>query len=159
VLEDLRGGAGLLQNFVHEEVKYLAVEFDTWLAKDQLADVFGIELESDGGTTRSAPAQQDQSKRNRKAVAAEEAKDRAGTRRARNEASPVSGNSANSKRSMLTAIERKRIAEAQRKRWQAIRERMLPQNSNGNSLSPTRVKETAKAKSAPSKSARRVRAV
>jgi uncharacterized Zn finger protein len=132
------------------------------IAKDQLADVFGIELESDGGTTRSAPAQKAQSKRSKKAVAAEETKDRAGTRTARNEASQVSGKSASSKRKTLTAKARKRIAEAQRKQWQAIRERMQAQNGHGNLPSPTPVKKAAKAKSAQSprsRSARRVRAV
>ena len=131
------------------------------IAKDQLADVFGIDLES-AGEARSAPVQQTQPKRNRKAVAAEGTNDRAGTRRTRDDASPISDKSASSKRKTLTAKERKRLAEAQRKRWQTLRETMHPQNGNGNSLSPAPVKETARTKQRPSsnsKSARRVSVV
>jgi uncharacterized Zn finger protein len=132
------------------------------IGKDQLADVFGIELESDGGTTRSASAQQAQSKRGGKAVVAGETSDRAATRRARDEASPVTGRSASPKRKMLSAKERKRIAEAQKKRWEALRRKWLSNDSNETALSPTRTAKTTKAqpaKPAGTKSTRRSRAV
>ncbi len=132
------------------------------IAKDQLANVFGIELESDATLTRPAPAKKAQSKRKTKPPAPEEKKDSVAARKARGVTSPVSAKPSGANLKPLTAQARKRIAEAQRKRWQAMRERMLAQKGHGNSPSPTPVKETAKAKSAPSprnKSSRRVRAV
>jgi uncharacterized Zn finger protein len=133
------------------------------IAKDQLVDVFGIELETDGGTINSAPVERNKSKRNGKPVAAGgEKNEGADAQKTQRKAPPVSNRAAGSKRKTLTAKERKRIAAAQRKRWQVFRERMLSQNGNGNSPSPAPVKETAKAKLAPSarsESARRVRAL
>ncbi len=132
------------------------------IAKDQLADVFGIELESDGGTNRSEPAEQTKSKRNRKTVAAEEMSNRTGTRRVRVEASPALEESTSAKRTTLTAKAKKRIAEAQRKRWQAYRERMASQSNKESSLSSAPQKKSAKAKLPPatrSKSTRRGRDV
>lgn len=130
------------------------------IAKDQLVDVFGIELETDGGSIKPAPVERNKSKRNGKPVAAGgEKNEGADAQKTQRQASPAPAQSAGSRRKTLTAKERKRIAEAQRKRWQVLRERVLSQNGNGNSLTPAPGKETAKAKPAPparSKSAPRV---
>jgi uncharacterized Zn finger protein len=133
------------------------------IAKDQLADVFGIELETDDRATNGSQMRPAKLVRGRKTAAPQKEKVvRTDVAKVREEAPVTPGQSAGSQHRPLTAKERKRIAEAQRKRWQALRERSLLRNGNRNSPSPTPVKETAKAKSAPStrsKSARRARAV
>jgi len=133
------------------------------IAKDQLADVFGIELETECETAdakkqrpaNSPPSKKTAGPRKKKAVLAD-------ARSAPEGAPPVSGKSAGSPRKTLTAAARRRIAEAQRKRWRDLRERMLSQNGNRNSHSQAPAKKSAKTRSAQparSKSARRVRAV
>jgi uncharacterized Zn finger protein len=128
------------------------------IAKNQLADVFGIELESEGETADAQQRSAAKSSRSKKTAAPERKKAaRAGTGSAPEEAPAVSGKSAGSRRGTLTAAGRKRIAEAQRKRWQDLRERMLSQNGNGNSISLAPANKSAKTRS--TQSARRVRAV
>ncbi len=133
------------------------------IAKDQLADVFGIELETDDRATNGSQMRPAKLRSGRKTAAPQKEKVvRTDAANVREEAPAAPGHSAGSLRKPLTVMQRKRIAEAQRKRWQAFRERMLSEIGNGNSLSPAIVKETAKVKLTPSargKSVRRVRAV
>ena len=128
------------------------------IAKDQLADVFGIELETDAGAGNGAHATPAQSARAGKTPAPQ--REKVVSNHARNalqEAPAVSGNSAGLRRKKLTAAERKRIAEAQRKRWQALRQKGLPSNGNGTAFALAPAGQTAESR--PVKSPRRVRAV
>ena len=133
------------------------------IAKDQLADVFGIELENEGemgDTLQRIPATSPRSKKT--AAPGKTKKGRAHAGSAPEGAPVVSGEPAGSRRKTLTAAARKRIAEAQVKRWRDARERMRSHDRNGNQLSPKPVKKSAKAKLVPSahgKPARRSRAV
>ncbi|MGC9225049.1 MAG: hypothetical protein ACP5E2_14090 [Terracidiphilus sp.] len=130
-----------------------------------MADVFGIELETEGETGDAQQRIPAKSPRSKKAAATGTKKKKAvptGVGSASEIRPAVSGKSAGSRRKTLTAAARKRIAEAQRKRWREAMERMRSQESNGKQLSPKPVKKTAKAKLAPSasgKPARRSRAV
>lgn len=131
------------------------------IAKDQLADVFGIELETEvetGNTQQRIPAK---SPRSKKTAAPEKTKTvRADAGSAPEGASAASGKPAGSRRRTLTAAARKRIAEVQRKRWQNLREKMLARDRNENSPAPA--KKSAKARAAtstPSKPAPRSRGV
>lgn len=131
------------------------------IAKDQLADVFGIELETEGETGDTQQRIPAKSPRSKKTAAPGKKKAvRADAESAPEGALPVSGKSAGSRRNTLTAAVRKRIAEAQRKRWRDLRERMLSQNGNGNSPAPAKKStKTKAAQSALSQSARRIHAV
>jgi uncharacterized Zn finger protein len=133
------------------------------IAKDQLADVFGIELETEGETGDTQPRKSSKSPRSKKTAALEKTKSvRADAGSAPEGAPAVSGKPAGSRRKTLTAAARKRIAQAQVKRWRDVRERMRSQDRNGNQLSPKPVNRSAKAKLAPSahgNAARRSRAV
>jgi uncharacterized Zn finger protein len=117
------------------------------IAKDQLADVFGIELETEGETAESQQQEPAKSPRSKKTSAFGKKKTvRADAESAPEKAPAVSGKPAESRRKTLTAPARKRIVEAQRKRWRDVRERMASQNRDGNPLSPAPVKNTAKSK-------------
>ncbi len=135
------------------------------IAKDQLADVFGIELETEGETGDAQQRIPAKSPRSKKAAATGTKKKKAvptGVGSASEIRPAVRGQSAGSRRKTLTAAARRRIAEAQLKRWRDARERMRSQDRNGNQLPPKPVKKTAKAKLAPSahdKAARRSRGV
>jgi uncharacterized Zn finger protein len=133
------------------------------IAKDRLADVFGIELETDDRTANSSQIRPAESVRGRRTATPQKEKvARTDLAKVKEEAPAAPRKSAGSRRRSLTAKERKHIAEAQRKRWQSIQEGMRVRNSIGNSLAAAPVKEAAKAKSAPStrsKSAHRARAV
>ncbi|HTW80774.1 MAG TPA: hypothetical protein VME23_14605 [Terracidiphilus sp.] len=133
------------------------------IAKDQLADVFGIELESEGEMSDILQRIPATSPRSKKTAAPGKTKTVRADAGSAPEGSPaVSGKPAGSRRKTLTASARKRIAEAQVKRWRDARERMRSQDRNGNQLSPKPVEKSAKAKLAPSahgKPARRSRAV
>jgi uncharacterized Zn finger protein len=121
------------------------------IAQGQLADVFGIELDTDAAITVTASVQHAKPKRNGSPLAPEGKKvNRA--RKAQHRAAPASGTSANARRKALAPQERKQIAEAQRKRWEALRQKLLPENGNRSPLSPTSAKKSAKAK--PAQSAR-----
>ncbi len=133
------------------------------IAAAQLADVFGIELETgaeNGNGSHRTPAKLTGG---RKSATPEREKMVRADAANRPEAAPAaSRKSAGSKRKKLTAAEQKRIAEAQRKRWQALRRNGMPSNGNGTALSPAPAAQTTEsrpAKSVRSKSARRVRAV
>ena len=133
------------------------------IAKDQLADVFGIELETEGQTGHAQQRIPAKSPRSKKAAAPGKKKTIRADAGSASEGTPaVSSKPAGSRRKTLTAAARRRIAEAQLKRWRDARERMRSQDSNGNQLSPKPVTKTAKAKLAPSahdKAARRSRGV
>ncbi len=87
------------------------------IAKEQLADVFGIELETHARTRNGAHATPAKSARARKSPAPQREKVvSADAGNALQEAPAASGKSAGSQRKKLTAVERRRIAEAQRKR-------------------------------------------
>lgn len=137
------------------------------IAKDQLADVFGIELETDARTTHSAPAPPARPKREGKSIAAEGCgKGQSESQKIRLDKTPASNRPAISKRKALTTKERKQIAEAQRKRWAAVREKWVSKNENGYAnvtrVSRATAREIAKERrteSANGKSARRVSAV
>jgi uncharacterized Zn finger protein len=121
------------------------------IGNDQLADVFGIELDTDGAIAVSASVQHAEPKRDGRPLAPEEKKVNR-TRKAQDSAALASGRSANARRRALTPQERKQIAETQRKRWEAVRQKRLPQNGNRSPLSPSSAKKNAKAK--PAQSAR-----
>jgi uncharacterized Zn finger protein len=133
------------------------------IANDQLADVFGIELETEGETGNAQQRIPAKSPHSKKTAALEKTKTvRADAGSAPEGAPAVSGNPAGSRRRALTAAARKRIAEAQVKRWRDARERIQSQDRNGNQLSPRPAKKSSKAKLAPSahgKPARRRSAV
>jgi uncharacterized Zn finger protein len=131
------------------------------IAKNQLADVFGIELETEGETGDAQQRIPAKSARSKKTAAPGKKKTvRADAGISPEGAPAVSGKPAGSRRNTLTTAARKRIAEAQRKRWRDLRERMLSQNGNGNSPAPAKKSaKTRAAQSALSQSARRVHAV
>jgi uncharacterized Zn finger protein len=131
------------------------------IAKDQLADVFGIELETDGETGDAQPRKSSKSPRSKMTAAPEKTKTvRADAGSAPEGAPAASGKPAGSRRRTLTAAARKHIAEAQRKRWQNLREKMLARDRNENSPAPAiKSAKTRAAESTPRKPARRVRAV
>ena len=133
------------------------------IATDQLADVFGIELEAEGETGHAQQRIQAKSPRSKKAAAPGKKKTiRADAGSASEGAPAVSSKPAGSRHRTPTAAARKRIAEAQLKRGREARERMRLQDRNENQLSPTPVKQSAKTKLAPSahgKPVRRSRAV
>ena len=133
------------------------------ISREQLADVFGIELETEGETGDTQPRKSAKSPRSKKTAALEKTKTvRTDAGSAPEGAPAVSGKPAGSRRKTLTAAARKRIAEAQVKRWRDARERIQSQDRNGNQRSPRPVKKSAKAKLAPSahgKPARRRSAV
>lgn len=133
------------------------------IAKDQLADVFGIELEIESETIdaqRQSPAK---SPRLKKIAAPEKKKaSRPDAGSAPERAPAVSAKSAGSQRKILTAVERKRIAEAQRMRRRTLSRSGLSRNGNGNEHSSAPVAKFSKSrpvKPGHSKSPRRVRAV
>jgi uncharacterized Zn finger protein len=102
------------------------------IARDQLAEVFGIELEKDTATAHSAPAQNVSATHKSVPVTDErEKEDRADAVKMGRKASPDSGRSAGSKRKTLTAAARKRIAKAQKERWEALRQKLLANDGNG----------------------------
>lgn len=142
------------------------------IAGDQLADVFGIELESDvpaADARQSIPAPRGKSKK----IGATKSEESAASKPKKAAASAAAKSSprqapaavakpAASQRKGLTAAARKRFAEAQRKRRQDAREKMLSMERQKNPSSPKPQKKSAKAKPAPSadgKPARRRRAV
>lgn len=137
------------------------------IAKEELADVFGIELESDAGTTHSAPTPPARTRRAGKPLAVEDSgKRQSETQKIPQDKTPASNRPAASKRKTLTAKERKRIAEALRKRWADLREKTMSKNQSGygnvarRSLSTAR--ETQKegpTESAKGNSTRRFRAI
>jgi hypothetical protein len=137
------------------------------ITKDQLAGVFGIELETDSEINHSAPVPPAKPKRGGKFVTAEgSGKGQSETQKIRRDKTPASNRPAISKRKTLTAKERKQIAEAQRKRWTALREKWASKKENGygigTRLSQTTSRETAKGRptgSANGKSTRRASAV
>ena len=120
------------------------------IASDQLAGVFGIELETEsetGNTQQRIPAK---SPRSKKPAALAKKKTVHGDAGSVSEVAPaVGGKPAGSRRNTLTAAARKRIAEAQVKRWRDARERIQSQDRNGNQLSPKPAKKSSKAKQAP----------
>jgi len=120
------------------------------------------QLKSKGSKT-IAKDQSSKSPRSKKAVAIEKTKSvRADAGSGPEGAPAVSSKPAGSRRKTLTVAARKRIAEAQVKRWRDARDRMRSQDRNGNQYSPSTVKKSAKVKLAPSahgKPARRSRAV
>jgi uncharacterized Zn finger protein len=125
------------------------------IANDQLADVFGIELEKDKATAHSASAEHAKASRNgRSATDAGAKKDRTETVKTSRKASPVSGRSAGSKPNMLTAAARKRIAKAQKERWVALRQNLLSTNGSGTQPSSAPALERKSAKAPPVQSAR-----
>jgi uncharacterized Zn finger protein len=132
------------------------------IAKDQLADVFGIEFEAGRATSGASSVQRAKTRRNGAFAALEGEKNgQASTRETRYKSSSACAESATaSKSSTLSAKARKRIAEAQRKRWQTLRERMRSQNGNGTSPLPVFSGKPAHAPPAPpvrAKSAHRAR--
>lgn len=137
------------------------------IAKDQLADVFGIELETDAATTHSAPPPPARPKREGKSIAAESSrKGQSESQKIRRDKPPTSNRPAISKRKTLTAKERKQIADAQRKRWAALREKWVSKNENGYGNVTRHSRATARAtakerrtESANGKSTRRASAV
>lgn len=133
------------------------------IATDQLADVFGIELESQEELSIGLPRNPVKSANQRKIAPPQKEKTvRRDAENTRKKAPASSARPAGSPVKPLTAAARRRIAEAQLKRWRDARERMRSQESNGKQLSPKPVKKTAKAKLAPSahdKAARRSREV
>jgi uncharacterized Zn finger protein len=133
------------------------------IAREQLADVFGIELETECEAGETQPRKSAKSPRSKKTAALEKTKSVRADAGSEPEGAPaVSGKPAGSRRKTLTAAARKRIAEAQVKRWRDAREKMRSQDRNGNQRSPKPVKKSAKAKLAPSahgKPARRRSAV
>ncbi len=133
------------------------------IATDQLADVFGIELESQEGPSIGLPRNPAKSASQRKtATPQKEKKVRCDAGNTRKKAPASSGRSAGSPDKPLNAAARKRIAEAQRKRWRDAREKMLLRHGNGDLPSPAPSNQTAKARptsSARSKSERRVRSM
>ncbi len=138
------------------------------ITNDQLADVFGIELETGGETPNSASVQRarrnshEKTRSEKTLVSKSRGADRAGTVKEPEKTTQISTRSAGPKRKMLTAKERKRIAEAQRKRWEAVRQRLLSKSGDGNLRSPAPAGKTAKEPSAQSirgKSTGRVRAL
>jgi uncharacterized Zn finger protein len=130
------------------------------IATDQLADVFGIELDSQEGPSIGVPSNPQKSARQRKTATPQTEKTvRRDARNTRDKAQASSGRSAGPPVKPLTAAARKRIAEAQRKRWRGLREKMLLRHNNGALPSPAPSNRTAKAKLTPSaraKSERRV---
>jgi uncharacterized Zn finger protein len=131
------------------------------IAKDQLADVFGIELETESEMAVAQPRKPAKSPRGKKTAAPGKKKAVRADAGGAPEAVPVvSSMRTGSRRKTLTAAARKRIAEAQRKRWQNLREKMLARDRNENSPAPAKkAAKTRAAESTPSKPARRVRAV
>jgi uncharacterized Zn finger protein len=131
------------------------------IAKDQLADVFGIELETESEMAVAQPRKPAKSPRGKKTAAPGKKKAVRADAGGAPEAVPVvSSKPAGSRRKTLTAAARKRIAEAQRKRWQNLREKMLARDRNENSPAPAEEPaKTRAAESTPSKPVRRVRAV
>jgi uncharacterized Zn finger protein len=133
------------------------------IAKDQLANVFGIELETEGAAADAQQRSPAKLSRSKKTAAPEKKKAvRADAAGAPEGAPAVSGKSAGSRRKTLTAAERKRIAEAQRKRWQVLSRNGLSRDGNGTGPSSAVGAKTSNshpAKPARNKSARRVRTV
>ena len=132
------------------------------IAKDQLADVFGIELETDAGITHSAPVPQpDRGARGNSAVVEGTGEGQSETRKIRRDKPPASNQAAVSNRKTLTAKERKQIAEVQRKRWADLREKWVSRNDNGygnvTRLSQATARETAKEQRTESKNAKSMR--
>lgn len=143
------------------------------LASDQLADVFGIELESETGTKsetgtskarKSSPAPSPRGA-GKKAAAAKpknagkpkniakpkkKTPARATARKAPKETQAAVAKPAASPRKTLSAEARKRIAEALRKRWQKAKEAMRAQNLQKNPSSTKPRKKSANAKPASS---------
>ena len=133
------------------------------IATDQLANVFGIELETEGVTTAAPERSQAKPLRRKKSAAPEKEKAaRMDAASAPKEAPAVSSKSAGSRCKTLTAAERKRIAEAQRKRWQALNHNGLSRNGNGAEASfapAAKISKSHPVKPARSKPARRAPAV
>jgi uncharacterized Zn finger protein len=133
------------------------------IATDQLADVFGIELDSQEIPSIGLPTSAAKSASQGKTATPQKEKTvRRNSANTRERTPASSGHQAGSSVKPLTAAARKRIAEAQRKRWRDMREKMLLQHDNGDSPSAAPSNPTKKAKLAPSaraKSERRVRSM
>jgi uncharacterized Zn finger protein len=115
------------------------------IAKDVLADVFGIELESDAGTTHSAPTPQARPRRAGKPLAVEDSgKRQSEIQKMPQDKTPASNRPAASKRKTLTAKERKRIAETLKKRWADRREKSVTKNQSGYGNGTRRIPSTAR---------------
>lgn len=132
------------------------------IASGQLADVFGIELDTGEAANPPASRKAPKTARNLKRVAVEKKKEGADTpkkRKKKTEPSPDSGQAASPKRKLLTSSQRKRIAEAQKKRWRTLRQKDSP--PRGLEPRPAPAKKAAKTKReqpVPPKPARRPRA-
>ena len=107
------------------------------IAKDQLADVFGIEMEAEGDTDDAQQRTQAKSPQSRKTAALKNqktvrarTKNTAQKKQAAQESTATTGKPDGSRRKTLTAEQRRRVAEAQRKRWRDARNHALPRNSN-----------------------------
>jgi uncharacterized Zn finger protein len=137
------------------------------IAKDQLADVFGIELEIDAATIHSAPPPPARPKREGKFIAVESSRNgQSESLKIRRDKTPASSRPSVPKGKTITAKQRKQIAEVQRKRWAALREKTVSKHENGygnvTRLSRATARETAKQRrteSASGKSAHRATAV
>ena len=121
------------------------------IATGQLADVFGIELEAQEELSIGLPRVHAKSPNQRKIAPPQKEKAvRRDAGNTRKKASASSDRSAGSPVKPLTAAAQKRIAEAQRKRWRDVREKMLLRRGNGDLPSPAPSNQTAKAKRTPS---------
>lgn len=152
------------------------------IAKDRLADIFGIELEAESETadarqespteiprgTAEAPRSKAKTPRGKKTATPKKKIVRekkkpvpANAARTPDEAPAAPRHTAGSQLKPLTPAARKRIAEAQRRRWRALREKCLSASSNGTEVSSAPTAKTSKAqpaKPARNKVARRLRA-
>lgn len=116
------------------------------IAKDQLANIFGIELEAEGVSDTAeqrSPAKSPQSRKTaplekQKTVRAR-TKNTAQKKQTKQESTTTTGKSTGSQRKTLTAAARKRIAEAQRRRWRDARNGAL--SRNGDAPEPSSAKE------------------
>lgn len=119
------------------------------IAGGQLADVFGIELDTNDALTAAATRRASKGARKQTPATTEKTmKNRAGTPKKNDKAPPDSGPTSNSKRKVLTASERKRIAQAQKKRWAEVREKLLLKNDHETPSSPEPAGKTAKTRPA-----------
>jgi uncharacterized Zn finger protein len=119
------------------------------IAKNQLADVFGIELETEGETPALKQRSPAKSPRSKKTAAPEKKKKVSASAGSAPEAAPVaSSKSRGALRKALTAAERKEIAEALRKHWQTRGRNQLSRNSQENTVFPAPAKKSAKTRSA-----------
>jgi len=119
------------------------------IAKDQLADVFGIELEDEGqaaAVRQRTPTKS--SRRNKNTVPQKQKSVRTNAGSAPQEAPTLDSKSAKSRRKMLTAAAKKRIAQAQRKRWRDVRNNVLLRNGNPIEYSPAQAAKTQKSQPA-----------